>query len=559
MTKLYRFLRSIKIWAPRPQPLPQVGKDRFSLEPWKFGKEANTSERTAQRKHHIALRRTGKISIGKTAYISPDAVVRGRVKIGDFSAVGGGTQVGIDVEVGRHCTLNPGSVVRGVVRIGNDVRIATGAQILGFNHNYDDLERPIWQQGLSRKGVIIEDDCWIGANSLVLDGVRIGAHAIVGAGAVVSKDVNEFTIVAGNPAKPIKSRKYGSFKETGNFSEKWAMFKETVCEQMPTVLERSLHDGIYFDFPDDKPRTRHLADAVELAAMAGCEVPGFSAIKLVETLTSWQDETTGLVPGPFNEDGFTPHSPKAAQLEFRASAYAVMSTGYALEILGSRLRYPVRVAHDFTSDELAKKLSSLPWESRAWQCGAWIDHFATACFFNLRHHGIDRDMSDLRSWLDKNVEAKHGLWGQDFPEGDFLHPVNGFYRLSRGAHAQFGWQVRDPERIIDLVLAHAHDPRHLSDNTATACNVLDVVHPLFFCSIQSNHRHEEILAVARYWLDKTIEHWEKGQGMRFKLEDSVPPRLQGTEMWLAIGWLCAFLLGAAKKEDSFSPKGIHRI
>lgn len=67
------------------------------------------------------------------------------------------------------------------------------------------------------------------------------------------------------------------------------------------------------------------------------------------------------------------------------------------------------------------------------------------------------------------------------------------------------------------------------------------------------------MAVARFWLRKTIAHWVSNEGMCFRLIDDVPPRLQGTEMWLSIGWLCAYLLGAANSEDGFKPKGVHRI
>ncbi len=533
--------------------------DRFSLEPWKFAKNASVTERAEQRHFHASLRRSGDITLDKTSYVSRDSVLVGQIKIGARTSVGGGVQVGIKVEIGNNCTLNPFSVVRGNVVIGNDTRVATGAQILGFNHNSDRLDVPIWKQGLSYDGIEIGEDCWIGANAVVLDGVRIGAHAIVAAGAVVTKDVSEFTIVAGNPARPIKSRKYGRFVDRDNRDFGWRGFSRAVCEQMPAILARSLSKDGMLDYPGAKPTTRALADATELAAMADCAVPGFSGVELIETLQSWQDPTTGLVPGPFNEEGFVADSERAVDLEFRSASYAAMSTGYALETLGARLKYPIAVVQDFSSERLVQKLSSLPWGEKAWQCGAWIDHFATACYFNERHHGLVRDLADLRRWLEDNVDSASALWGHDFPKGDFLQPTNGFYRLTRGAHAQYGWAVERPERVIDTVLAHAHDPRHLSDESATACNVLDIIHPLYFCGKQTDYRKKEIEAVARFWLQKTIAHWGADEGMCFGLKDSKPPRLQGTEMWLSIGWLCAYMLGLTNSGDGFRPKGIHRI
>ncbi len=64
----------------------------------------------------------------------------------------------------------------------------------------------LWGKG-SNKGIITEEDVWIGANSIVIDGVKIGKGAVIAAGAVVTKDVNPYDIVSGNPAKVIKSRK----------------------------------------------------------------------------------------------------------------------------------------------------------------------------------------------------------------------------------------------------------------------------------------------------------------------------------------------------------------
>ncbi|WP_414464670.1 hypothetical protein [Hyphomicrobium sp. DY-1] len=375
----------------------------------------------------------------------------------------------------------------------------------------------------------------------------------------MTKDVADWTIVAGNPARAVRSRKYGRFAESEDLSGEWEAFVAVVREQMPTALARCFSRGAYCDFPGDAPRVRPLADAVELAAMVGCDVPGFTQPQLIEILTSWQDEATGLVPGPYGEDAFERGTPQAANLEYSRSAYSVMSTGYALECLGIGLRYPVSVAHNMSSADLVDILDRLPWTDHAWQCGAWIDHFATACYFNAKHHGLERDMSDLQGWLAHKADAGSGLWGTCSPPGDFLQPVNGFYRLTRGAHAQYGWNIGTPDRVIDSVLAHAHDSRHMAEVSATACNVLDVVHPLYLCGRQTDYRRDEVRAVARFWLKRIRAHWQTDEGMRFKLSDTTPARLQATEMWLAVAWLCAHLLGFAGVDDPFRPRGVHRL
>jgi acetyltransferase-like isoleucine patch superfamily enzyme len=79
--------------------------------------------------------------------------------------------------------------------------------IIGANHRFDDLSRPIAKQGLVRKSVVIEDDVWIGGRVNILAGVTVGRGSVVAAGAVVTHDVPPYSVVAGVPAKVIKTRK----------------------------------------------------------------------------------------------------------------------------------------------------------------------------------------------------------------------------------------------------------------------------------------------------------------------------------------------------------------
>lgn len=94
----------------------------------------------------------------------------------------------------------------GGLKIGNGVRIGTKATMIPANHIFRRTDIPIYQQGVSQEGIKIEDDVWIGANSTIVDGVTIHTGSIVGAGSVVTKDVPKYSIVAGVPAKIIKSR-----------------------------------------------------------------------------------------------------------------------------------------------------------------------------------------------------------------------------------------------------------------------------------------------------------------------------------------------------------------
>jgi len=79
--------------------------------------------------------------------------------------------------------------------------------MIAENHVFDSLEKDIKAQGVIRKGIVIDDDVWIGANVTILDGVRIKKGTIVAAGAVVTKDFNEYSIIGGVPAHVMKNRK----------------------------------------------------------------------------------------------------------------------------------------------------------------------------------------------------------------------------------------------------------------------------------------------------------------------------------------------------------------
>jgi len=110
----------------------------------------------------------------------------------------GDVTIGDYTRIGIHCT------VIGPVCIGDHVNLAQGITVTALNHNYADSNRKIDEQGISTKPVVIGDDVWIGANAVILPGVTIGRHVVVAAGAVVTKDVPDYSLVAGVPAKEIK-------------------------------------------------------------------------------------------------------------------------------------------------------------------------------------------------------------------------------------------------------------------------------------------------------------------------------------------------------------------
>ena len=130
-----------------------------------------------------------------------------KFSLGDYSVVESfaciNNAVG-DVIIGNHTRIGLHNTIIGPVEIGNNVNLAQGITVTALNHNFSDSNKRIDEQGVSTKPVTIEDDVWIGANAVVLPGVKIGNHCVVAAGAVVTKDVPPHSLVAGVPAKVIK-------------------------------------------------------------------------------------------------------------------------------------------------------------------------------------------------------------------------------------------------------------------------------------------------------------------------------------------------------------------
>ena len=109
-----------------------------------------------------------------------------------------------DVIIGDHTRIGIHCTIIGPVCIGSHVNLAQGITVTALNHNFEDITQRIDQQGITTKPIVIGDDVWIGANSVILPGVTLGSHVIVAAGAVVTKDIPDNCVVAGVPARVIK-------------------------------------------------------------------------------------------------------------------------------------------------------------------------------------------------------------------------------------------------------------------------------------------------------------------------------------------------------------------
>lgn len=116
-------------------------------------------------------------------------------------------QNGFDIEIGDNSGIGINAQLPNNVIIGSNVLMGPDVMIFSGSHRYTRKEILIREQGNEdSKQVIIEDDVWIGARSIILGGIRISKGAVIGAGSVVTKNVESFAVVAGVPAKEIKRR-----------------------------------------------------------------------------------------------------------------------------------------------------------------------------------------------------------------------------------------------------------------------------------------------------------------------------------------------------------------
>lgn len=94
----------------------------------------------------------------------------------------------------------------GGIRIGNDVIMGQSVRFHAQNHIFDKINILIREQGTTQRGIIIDDDCWIGAGTVFLDGVKVGKGCVIGANTVVTRDIEPYSVAVGNPCRIIRKR-----------------------------------------------------------------------------------------------------------------------------------------------------------------------------------------------------------------------------------------------------------------------------------------------------------------------------------------------------------------
>ena len=190
-------------------------KHRLNYMPWLYWSLKDKHRvwaETWQREYQEYLMEMETVEIGKNCFISPLAHIfaeRGRkIIIGDNTFIAadctlhGPLDIGSEVAINHHSILDGGRVG---IKIHDQVRIAAYCHLYAFDHGMD-IDQPIYKQTVRSQGIEVGRDVWLGAHVGIKDGVKIGDHAVVGMNSMVTKDVNEREIIAGNPARFIRHR-----------------------------------------------------------------------------------------------------------------------------------------------------------------------------------------------------------------------------------------------------------------------------------------------------------------------------------------------------------------
>lgn len=167
----------------------------------------------------VRLRFTKHIHLGNGAYLDAGVYLHAcpqGIEIGSGTYVMQGSVLHVYnfrdlphafIRIGKDSLIGELNVLRGQggITIGDRVYTSPMVQMLAVNHIFSDPNRPMVEQGITAEGIVIEDDVWIGSGAIITDGVRIGKGAVIAAGSVVTGDVAPHTLVAGAPARLLRT------------------------------------------------------------------------------------------------------------------------------------------------------------------------------------------------------------------------------------------------------------------------------------------------------------------------------------------------------------------
>jgi len=167
----------------------------------------------------VRIRFADRIRLGRGVYLDEGVYLHacpGGIEIGEDTLVMHHAELHVynfrdlphaGIKIGQHSLIGEFNVLRGQggIQVGDRVYTSPFVQLAAVNHVFTDPTRPFVEQGITAQGIVIEDDVWIGAGAIIADGVHVGIGAVVAAGAVVTHDVPAHTVVAGIPAKVLRT------------------------------------------------------------------------------------------------------------------------------------------------------------------------------------------------------------------------------------------------------------------------------------------------------------------------------------------------------------------
>lgn len=188
------------------------------LRAWLYPKLLKRCGKNVNFGTNVVLRHPHRIEIGDNVVIDDNCLLDAkgtdnngiRIENGVFvgrntilSCKNGDISLGENVNIGFNCEIFSASKVS----LGASTLVAAYCYFIGGGHDYDDPNVSVLEQGRRSHGIDIGEDAWFGAGAKILDGVKVGQHSIIGAGAVVTTDVPEYSVCAGIPAKVIRDRR----------------------------------------------------------------------------------------------------------------------------------------------------------------------------------------------------------------------------------------------------------------------------------------------------------------------------------------------------------------
>lgn len=203
---------------PRPLGAPRRGGPltllRFLRSRRMLGPRYLTVFARLLRLRYVSLR-GGRLSLDGPAFVAPRVSLEigreARLALGRWSWIGAGTKIrchegtvtiGEKTVLGQECTITAFQHVS----IGRECVVADRAMLIDFDHHFGDAERPIREQGIDKHDVRVGHNVWIGYAACILRGVTVGDNAVIGAGAVVTRDVPANAVVGGVPARVLQMR-----------------------------------------------------------------------------------------------------------------------------------------------------------------------------------------------------------------------------------------------------------------------------------------------------------------------------------------------------------------